>query len=193
MYWTSYQPFVTPSRLTLSPKANLSSGDLTLRKSGTLHSPVTEQSDDRFYCELLKYVAGEPCDIGPGTNGMIWAQIAKELIAQDPEMATTACKDRLLSEIKRIELQRIGFAVPRRLDFDSRYARCPRQAFRRCGQLDGSTAEPDEAIDILRRVSLEMDRGMAYRARQGPAGDTTNLIAVPHPAGSPRGETVNRT
>jgi hypothetical protein len=54
-------------------------------------------ADDRFYRELLKFLAGEPCDIAPGTTEMIWAQVAKELIAQDPEMGTAACKDRLLS------------------------------------------------------------------------------------------------
>jgi hypothetical protein len=61
-----------------------------------------EEHEERFSTELVKFLAGEPCDIRPGTIGMTWAEIARELVSHDPELATPAAKRRLLKEVHRI-------------------------------------------------------------------------------------------
>ena len=37
-------------------------------------------NEEDYYLELLKYLHGEPNDIGPGTLGMSWAEIGKSLV-----------------------------------------------------------------------------------------------------------------
>ena len=44
----------------------------------------------------MKYVRGEPNDIEPDTNGEQWAQNAKALIANNPELALPEHKTDLL-------------------------------------------------------------------------------------------------
>jgi hypothetical protein len=57
---------------------------------------------DQFHIELLKYLRGEPNDIGPGNIGMTWAEIAKRLVENDPELLLPENKEKLRSEIDAI-------------------------------------------------------------------------------------------
>jgi hypothetical protein len=63
---------------------------------------MSKEYDERFYLELLKYLRGEPNDIGPGTVGMTRAKIAKELVEIDPALLLLTNKDKLLSQIDTI-------------------------------------------------------------------------------------------
>jgi hypothetical protein len=56
---------------------------------------MAEKDKQDFYNEVVKFVRGESHDIRPGTIGMIQAEIAKQLIAECPE---------LLAEHKRPDL-----------------------------------------------------------------------------------------
>jgi hypothetical protein len=56
--------------------------------------------------------AGEPHDIEPGTVGMEWAEIAKALIVENPELAAPEYKDTLL------ELMHDRFLSGRTVHFD---------------------------------------------------------------------------
>jgi hypothetical protein len=67
-----------------------------------------KEDEDRFYAELMKFLAGEPHQIGPTTVGMAWAKIALELVTQNPELATPAYKSKLLEEIHEVEERRIA-------------------------------------------------------------------------------------
>ena len=60
---------------------------------------IAEEHRERFYHDVLKYVRSEPNDIRPGTIGEKEAEIAKELIAKDPDLAGR--KDDLLDAINR--------------------------------------------------------------------------------------------
>ena len=50
----------------------------------------------------MKYLRGEPNDIRPGTVGMIWAEIAKKLVEDDPELLLPTNKEKLRSKIDAI-------------------------------------------------------------------------------------------
>jgi hypothetical protein len=62
----------------------------------------SREAENRFHNELLKYLRGEPNDIGPGTVGMIWAEIAKKLADEDPGLLLPTNKDKLRKEIETI-------------------------------------------------------------------------------------------
>jgi len=57
---------------------------------------------EQFYGELVKFIAGQPCDIQPGTIGMEQAEIAKKLVAQNPALALAENRDALLAQIDDI-------------------------------------------------------------------------------------------
>jgi hypothetical protein len=59
----------------------------------------SREQRDEFHIELLKYLRGEPNDIRPGTIGMTWAEIAKRLVENDPELLLPENKEKLRSEI----------------------------------------------------------------------------------------------
>ena len=61
---------------------------------------LAKENDDRYYGELVKFLAGEPCGIRPRTIGMQWAEIARELVKQNPELAAPANKAALLDEVR---------------------------------------------------------------------------------------------
>lgn len=61
---------------------------------------IGKEQSDRFYVELIKYVNGQPNDIRPRTHGEVDAKIAKELIAQRPELGLPNAKEELLSAIE---------------------------------------------------------------------------------------------
>ena len=47
---------------------------------------MAQERDDWWYGELMKFLAGEPADIRPGTIGMIKANYARELVDADPAL-----------------------------------------------------------------------------------------------------------
>jgi hypothetical protein len=63
---------------------------------------TAKQDDEKFQTELLKYLRGEPNNIGPGTVGMGWAEAAKKLVENDPTLLFPENKDRLLNEARSI-------------------------------------------------------------------------------------------
>jgi|HubBroStandDraft_6_1064221.scaffolds.fasta_scaffold435849_1 hypothetical protein len=60
---------------------------------------IAKKHDDEFYVSLLKFVAGEPNQIVPGTIGEIMAQIAKQLISADPQLAFSDKRDELMETV----------------------------------------------------------------------------------------------
>jgi len=63
---------------------------------------MSKEAEEKFHVELLKYLRGEPNDIGPGTIGMLEAEIAKTLVEKDPSLLLPINKDKLRSEVKSI-------------------------------------------------------------------------------------------
>ncbi len=63
---------------------------------------IHEQHQSDFYIEIMKFVTGEPNSIGSGTNGMTMANIAKELIARTPKLASPDCEKELMERVQRI-------------------------------------------------------------------------------------------
>lgn len=63
---------------------------------------LAAESKDRFYIQILKYLRGEANDLIPGTIGMIEAQIAERLVAQEPELMLVQNKNKLLSAIDEV-------------------------------------------------------------------------------------------
>jgi hypothetical protein len=63
---------------------------------------LAKEEEDRFYIEILKFVRGEPNEIGPGTIGETEAGIAKALIEQDASLLLPINKEKLLTEINSI-------------------------------------------------------------------------------------------
>jgi hypothetical protein len=60
---------------------------------------MASEHKEHFYIEILKYLRSEVNDIEPGTIRMIQAEIAEQLVAQDPELMLVQNKDRLLTAI----------------------------------------------------------------------------------------------
>ena len=52
-----------------------------------VHGKIAEEDDARFYEQLMNHVRGAAHDIRPGTLGAQWAQKAKALIAEQPDLA----------------------------------------------------------------------------------------------------------
>ena len=63
---------------------------------------IAEEYKDKFHNEIMKFLRGEPCDIKPGTIGMIKAEIAKKLVENDPTLLFTAYKDKFHAGIESI-------------------------------------------------------------------------------------------
>jgi hypothetical protein len=63
---------------------------------------TASEDEERYHVELLKYLKGEPNDIGPGTIGMTRAEIAKKLVEDNPELLLPTNKEKLRSEIDAI-------------------------------------------------------------------------------------------
>jgi hypothetical protein len=63
---------------------------------------ISEEGQERFHVELLKYLRGEPNDIRPDSNGMLQAKIAKSLVEKDPSLLLPANKDRFRNEIESV-------------------------------------------------------------------------------------------
>lgn len=56
---------------------------------------IAKKGEEEFHRELLKHLRGEPNDIKLGTIGMLMAQIAEKLVADDPELLMPINKDKL--------------------------------------------------------------------------------------------------
>ena len=56
--------------------------------------------EDQFCVSILKFLAGEPHDIQPGTVGMAQAEIAKTLVSENPALAAPENKEKLLKAIR---------------------------------------------------------------------------------------------
>src|SRR5262249_53521128 len=56
------------------------------------------KNNEQFYGELVKFIAGKPCNIQPETIDMEKAKIAKKLVAQNPALALAENRDRLLAQ-----------------------------------------------------------------------------------------------
>ena len=63
---------------------------------------AAKESEDRFYADLLKYVAGEPNGIIPGKIGEIQAKIAKALVSEDPGLVAPGRRAELMEKIRTI-------------------------------------------------------------------------------------------
>ena len=63
---------------------------------------AADESEAKFYVELVKYINGDPNGIGPGTNGMLMAEIAKELVAEDPDLLEPRSKSDLMKLVDKI-------------------------------------------------------------------------------------------
>ena len=72
-----------------------------------------QEDEDRYYAELLKFLAGESCNIRPGYD-MTMAKIAKQLVDQNPELALPANRTRLSAEMDEAYL---ASADPEQLDW----------------------------------------------------------------------------
>ena len=63
---------------------------------------MSKEAEEKFHVELLKYLRGEPNDIGPGTIGMLEAEIAKTLVEKDPSLLLPINKDKLRNDVRSI-------------------------------------------------------------------------------------------
>ena len=61
---------------------------------------IHEEYEAEFYIEIMKFIRGETHDIKPGTNGMTRANIAKDLIAENPNLATPDRKAELMQRLQ---------------------------------------------------------------------------------------------
>jgi hypothetical protein len=63
---------------------------------------VTERGMSDFHAELLKFLAGEPHDIPPRTVWVRMAEIARDLVAEQPDLRLPANRDTLLARIDKV-------------------------------------------------------------------------------------------
>jgi hypothetical protein len=63
---------------------------------------TAKEHEEQFHIELLKHLRGEANNIQPGTNGMLMAQIAERLVAEDPDLLLPINKDKLRDAIASI-------------------------------------------------------------------------------------------
>jgi hypothetical protein len=66
---------------------------------------VAQEGEDRFYNDLLHYLRGEPNGLMPGTNGMIMAEIAKNLVVSDPGLMATERRNELIAAVDTIYMR----------------------------------------------------------------------------------------
>ena len=65
-------------------------------------SKISEEHEAKFHADIINYVAGEPNDLRPGSIGMIKANIAKDLIADSPDLISPDQKTELMEAIDQI-------------------------------------------------------------------------------------------
>ena len=64
---------------------------------------MAERDEQDFFNEVVKFVRGEAHDIKPGTIGMIQAEIAKQLIAESPDLLAEHKRPDLIKAVNMIE------------------------------------------------------------------------------------------
>ncbi len=77
-------------------------------ESIAMQDAMAREHEDRFYANILKFLAGEPHDLREGTVGMAWADIAKILVNENPTLAAPENKERLLKAIRDREISGHG-------------------------------------------------------------------------------------
>ena len=65
-------------------------------------SKISEEHEAKFHADIINYVAGEPNDLRPGSIGMIKANIAKDLVADSPDLISPDQKTELMEAIDQI-------------------------------------------------------------------------------------------
>jgi hypothetical protein len=63
---------------------------------------ISEENENKFYASIIAYVKGEANDLIEGRIGMLMANIAKELITENPDLILEENKTRLMEEVNRI-------------------------------------------------------------------------------------------
>ncbi len=76
----------------------------TQEEMDAAHEEMARLHRQEFYEDLLKYVRGEPNGIRAGTIGEIQADIAKDLIAQEPTLVEN--KEKLIEAVKHVYEER---------------------------------------------------------------------------------------
>jgi hypothetical protein len=61
---------------------------------------LSQEYEEEFHNDILKFLRGEPNDIGAGTIGMIKAQIAKKLVENEPALLLPDNKEKFRAEIQ---------------------------------------------------------------------------------------------
>jgi len=61
-----------------------------------------EEDAAKFYTEVVNYLNGEPHDIRPGTIGMIMANIAKSLVADNRQLLDRENREKLMEMVDEI-------------------------------------------------------------------------------------------
>jgi hypothetical protein len=77
-------------------------GFATEEEWDAFHKKLGREAEEEFYNDLIRYLRDEPSDLGPGTIGLIKANIAKSLVASDPGLMTPDKRDVLLEAVEAI-------------------------------------------------------------------------------------------
>ena len=63
---------------------------------------IAREGEQDFYEQVEKFIRGENHNISPGTVGMIQAEIAKDLVARNPELLAADNRKHLIQAVKAI-------------------------------------------------------------------------------------------
>ncbi len=63
---------------------------------------ISGEHEAKFHADIINYVAGEPNDLRPGSIGMIKANIAKDLVADSPDLVSPDKKTELMEAIDQV-------------------------------------------------------------------------------------------
>ena len=63
---------------------------------------IAEEQDAEFHAEIIKHVACKPNNLKPGTIGIIRADIAKDLVAENPGLVSPDKKAKLMEAIEQV-------------------------------------------------------------------------------------------
>ena len=61
---------------------------------------LSREYEDRFYADVIRYAKGEDNEIGLGTVAHIKAEIAKTLIAEEPNLSEPTMRAALMAQVK---------------------------------------------------------------------------------------------
>ena len=83
----------------LSEKISGEQQNYTQEEWDLFHEKLAEENEANFHADIIKYVNDEPNDLTPGTIGMSKANIAKDLVAQNPGLVNPDRKSELMEAI----------------------------------------------------------------------------------------------